>query len=78
MSWNTSQLTEKKTKFCTPGTQSVRKWPFLGVPSDAENRVGVILRRSDRRSRGSGRVGRFAADTASAAGAVAAATQSNP
>ena len=39
MSWNTSQLAEKNVKFCTPGTQSVRKLTFLGVPSDAENRV---------------------------------------
>ena len=39
MSWNTSQLAEKKTKFCTPGTQSVRKWRFLGVPADGEKRV---------------------------------------
>ena len=39
MSWNTSQLAEKNVTFCTPGTQSVHKWTFLGVPSDAENRV---------------------------------------
>ena len=39
MSWNTSQLAENDYKFCTAGTQSVRKWPFLGVPSDAEKRV---------------------------------------
>ena len=39
MSWNTSQLAKNDYKFYTAGTQSVQKWPFLGVPSDAEKRV---------------------------------------
>ena len=39
MSWNISQLAENDYKFCTAGTQSVQKWPFLGVPSDTEKRV---------------------------------------
>ena len=30
---------KKKTKFCTPGTQSVRNPQFKGVPADAEKRV---------------------------------------
>ena len=47
MSWNTSQLAEKNVTFCTPGTQSVHKWTFLGVPSDAENRVDNELRSAE-------------------------------
>ena len=43
MSRNTSQLVENDYKFCAAGTQSVRKWPFLGVPSDAEKRVAHEL-----------------------------------
>ena len=37
----------KKVNICTPGTQSVRKMRFLGVPADAENRV-LQFRRSRR------------------------------
>ena len=43
MSWNTSQLAKNDYKFYTAGTQSVRKWPFLGVPADAEKRVMGLL-----------------------------------